>query len=100
MWLDIEVATQDYLSDIQRRIQLLADQLPVEVVLLRRSKEQRRQAIEQQDKETLNELSVNEVFERRLAQEPEMAEERRQRMSQMFQQVVESVRHNDQEPSQ
>ncbi|MBV6695339.1 exonuclease subunit SbcD [Serratia quinivorans] len=100
VWLDIEVATQDYLSDIQRRIQLLADQLPVEVVLLRRSKEQRRQAIEQQDKETLNELSVNEVFERRLAQEPEMAEERRQRMNQMFQQVVESVRHNDQEPSQ
>ncbi|CAI1592298.1 Nuclease sbcCD subunit D [Serratia quinivorans] len=100
VWLDIEVATQDYLSDIQRRIQLLADQLPVEVVLLRRSKEQRRQAIEQQDKETLNELSVNEVFERRLAQEPEMAEERRQRMSQMFQQVVESVRHNDREPSQ
>ncbi|MEX3242374.1 exonuclease subunit SbcD [Serratia quinivorans] len=100
VWLDIEVATQDYLSDIQRRIQLLADQLPVEVVLLRRSKEQRRQAIEQQDKETLNELSVNEVFERRLAQEPEMAEERRQRMSQMFQQVVESVRHNDQEPNQ
>lgn len=100
VWLDIEVATQDYLSDIQRRIQLLADQLPVEVVLLRRSKEQRRQAIEQQDKETLNELSVNEVFERRLAQEPEMAEERRQRMSQMFQQVVEAVQHNDQEPSQ
>lgn len=100
VWLDIEVATQDYLSDIQRRIQLLADQLPVEVVLLRRSKEQRHQAIEQQDKETLNELSVNEVFERRLAQEPEMAEQRRQRMSQMFQQVVESVRHNDQESSQ
>ncbi|WP_413503742.1 exonuclease subunit SbcD [Serratia grimesii] len=100
VWLDIEVATQDYLNDIQRRIQLLADQLPVEVVLLRRSKEQRRQAIEQQDKETLNELSVNEVFERRLAQEPEMAEERRQRMNQMFQQVVESVQQNDQEPSQ
>ena len=100
VWLDIEVATQDYLSDIQRRIQLLADQLPVEVVLLRRSKEQRRQAIEQQDKETLNELSVTEVFERRLAQEPEMAEARKQRMSQMFQQVVEAVRHQDQEPNQ
>jgi exonuclease SbcD len=95
VWLDIEVATQDYLSDIQRRIQLLADELPVEVVLLRRSKEQRRQAIEQQDKETLNELSVNEVFERRLAQEPEMAEARRQRMRQMFQQVVERVQQQE-----
>ncbi len=49
VWLDIEVATQDYLSDIQRRIQLMADELPVEVVLLRRSK-QRRRAIAQQDK--------------------------------------------------
>ncbi|CAI0977797.1 exonuclease subunit SbcD [Serratia entomophila] len=95
VWLDIEVATQDYLSDIQRRIQLLADELPVEVVLLRRSKEQRWQAIEQQDKETLNELSVNEVFERRLAQEPEMAEARRQRMRQMFHQVVERVQQQE-----
>lgn len=97
VWLDIEVATQDYLSDIQRRIQLLADELPVEVVLLRRSKEQRRQAIAQQDKETLNELSVNEVFERRLAQEAEMPETRQQRMRQMFRQVVEAVQHNAEE---
>ncbi|SVK46163.1 Nuclease sbcCD subunit D [Acinetobacter baumannii] len=97
VWLDIEVATQDYLSDIQRRIQLLADELPVEVVLLRRSKEQRRQAIAQQDKETLNELSVNEVFERRLAQEAEMPETRQQRMRQMFCQVVEAVQHNAEE---
>lgn len=97
VWLDIEVATQDYLSDIQRRIQLLADELPVEVVLLRRSKEQRRQAIAQQDKETLNELSVNEVFERRLAQETELPETRQQRMRQMFRQVVDAVQHNAEE---
>jgi exonuclease SbcD len=98
VWLDIEVATQDYLSDIQRRIQLLADELPVEVVLLRRSKEQRRQVIAQQDKETLNELSVEEVFERRLALEAEIPPERQQRMRQMFQQVLESVQQNDEEP--
>lgn len=100
VWLDIEVATQDYLSDIQRRIQLLADQLPVEVVLLRRSKEQRRQSLEQQDKETLNELSVDEVFERRLAQETEITAPRQQRMRQMFHQVLEAVRHNGEEPVQ
>ena len=97
VWLDIEVATQDYLSDIQRRIQLMADELPVEVVLLRRSKEQRRQAIAQQDKETLNELSVNEVFERRLAQEADMPEARQRRMHQLFRQVVEAVQHNAEE---
>ncbi|WP_156292420.1 exonuclease subunit SbcD [Serratia oryzae] len=98
VWLDIEVATQDYLSDIQRRIQQLTDALPVEVLLLRRSKEQRRQAIAQQDRETLNELSVSDVFERRLALESEMAEPRQQRMRHMFQQVVETL-HQDEEPS-
>ncbi|WP_145518581.1 exonuclease subunit SbcD [Yersinia mollaretii] len=91
VWLDIEVATQDYLTDIQRRIQALAAELPVEVVLLRRSKEQRNNSIERQEKETLNELSVSDVFERRLALEPDLAEPRQQRMRQMFNQVVEAI---------
>lgn len=91
VWLDIEVATKDYLTDIQRRIQALTADLPVEVVLLRRSKEQRNNSIERQEKETLNELSVSDVFERRLAQEADLAEPRQQRMRQMFSQVVEEI---------
>lgn len=91
VWLDIEVATQDYLTDIQRRIQALAAELPVEVVLLRRSKEQRNNSIERQEKETLNELSVTDVFERRLVLEADLAEPRQERMRQMFNQVVEDI---------
>lgn len=91
VWLDIEVATQGYLTDIQKRIQALAAELPVEVVLLRRSKEQRNNSIERQEKETLNELSVTDVFERRLALEADLAEPRQQRMRQMFNQVVEDI---------
>jgi len=91
VWLDIEVATQDYLSDIQRRIQALTADLPVEVVLLRRSKEQRQNSISQQEKETLSELSVGEVFERRLALESEVDENRQARMRTMFAQVVEQI---------
>ncbi|MGE4801947.1 exonuclease subunit SbcD [Yersinia hibernica] len=91
VWLDIEVVTQDYLTDIQRRIQALAAELPVEVVLLRRSKEQRNHSIERQEKETLNELNVTDVFERRLAQEADLAEPRQERMRQMFNQVVEDI---------
>lgn len=91
VWLDIEVATQDYLTDIQRRIQALAADLPVEVVLLRRSKEQRNTSIQQHEKETLNELSVSDVFERRLALEVDLVEPRQQRMWQMFNQVVNDV---------
>jgi exonuclease SbcD len=41
VWLDIEIATEDYLSDMQRKIQALTADLPVEVLLVRRSREQR-----------------------------------------------------------
>ena len=69
VWLDIEISSSAYLNDLQRRIQQQAENLPVEVILLRRSKEQRLSALTRQDKETLSELSVSDVFERRLAQE-------------------------------
>ncbi len=37
VWLDIEITTEDYLHDIQRHIQALTKDLPVEVLLVRRS---------------------------------------------------------------
>lgn len=92
VWLDIEVATQDYLSDIQRRIQQLTEGLPVEVVLLRRHKAQRQNMLDQQARETLNELSVAEVFDRRIALETDTDEAHHERMRQMFRAVVEEVR--------
>ena len=104
VWLDIEVATQDYLSDIQRRIQLMADELPVEAA----AAQQRATppAIAQQDKETLNELSVNEVFERRPAQEADMPEARQRRMHQLFRQwsmrcstILRRPTHEDPQPA-
>lgn len=67
VWLDIEVTTQEFLSDLQRRIEALTAGLPVEVLLLRRSREQRQHHLAQLKNETLNELKVEEVFERRLA---------------------------------
>ena len=41
VWLDIEITTDDYLHDMQRKIQALTEELPVEVLLVRRSREQR-----------------------------------------------------------
>src|SRR5690606_39694856 len=38
VWLDIEVGSQDYLNDLQRRIQAMTEELPVEVLLLRRAR--------------------------------------------------------------
>lgn len=95
IWLDIEIVTEAYLSELQRRIQELTAPLPVEVVLLRRSREQREQVIARQNNETLSELSVEEVFSRRLAQENDEPE-RQARASALFAQTLEAVRHEEQ----
>jgi len=94
IWLDIEVSTQDYLNDLQRRIQELTSGLPVEVLLLRRERRARVAALEQVAGETLAELTVEEVFERRLSQESWESDEdqaRLERLRQAFRQVVAQV---------
>lgn len=94
VWLDIEVVSQDYLGDLQRHIQTLTAELPVEVILLRRSKEQRQNIMAQQEKETLAELTIDDVFERRLALEEgdeKVASDKRSRLTQAFHQVVEEI---------
>ncbi|WP_204305706.1 exonuclease SbcCD subunit D C-terminal domain-containing protein, partial [Klebsiella pneumoniae] len=60
VWLDIEITTDEYLHDIQRKIQALTESLPVEVLLVRRSREQRERVLASQQRETLSELSVEE----------------------------------------
>lgn len=68
-WLDIEVVSEAFMHDMQRQVLALTAPLPVEVVLLRRSREQRARMAASQQFESLSELSVEEVFDRRLAQE-------------------------------
>ncbi len=57
----------------------LTESLPVEVLLVRRSREQRERVLASQQRETLSELSVEEVFNRRLALE-ELDESQQQRL--------------------
>ncbi|NHB97096.1 exonuclease subunit SbcD [Photorhabdus stackebrandtii] len=91
VWLDIEVATQDYLHDIQKRIQSMVTKLPVEVILLRRSKTQRHNMQVQENRETLTELSVNEVFTRRLEQSELEDEEHKKRLTTLFEQTLNNL---------
>ncbi|HEJ9437404.1 TPA: exonuclease subunit SbcD [Proteus mirabilis] len=94
IWLDIEVSTQDYLSDIQTRIQALTQSPLFEVIVLRRAKKQR-QALMQNEKETLTELTVYDVFERRLAQHQFEAAEDKTRLTTLFKQAVEMAEQED-----
>ncbi|QXX82605.1 exonuclease subunit SbcD [Providencia sp. R33] len=93
VWLDIEVASQDYLADIQQRIETLTQNLPVEVVLLRRARKQKQGQNLALANETLNELTVEEVFLRRLSEETLEDPEREQRLTQLFQQSYDALRH-------
>ncbi|MDU1086416.1 MAG: exonuclease SbcCD subunit D C-terminal domain-containing protein, partial [Leclercia adecarboxylata] len=83
VWLDIEIATEEYLHDMQRKIQRLTEDLPVEVLLVRRSRELREKLLANSLRETLSELRVEEVFERRLAQET-LDDAQRTRLNELF----------------
>lgn len=90
VWLDIEITTDDYLHDMQRKIQALTEDLPVEVLLVRRSREQRERIMANERRETLSELSVTEVFDRRLALE-ELEAPRRERLNQLFNDTLQTL---------
>ncbi|MXR36965.1 exonuclease subunit SbcD [Craterilacuibacter sinensis] len=69
VWLEVMVRSDDYLADLHGRIQSMCEGLPVDVLRIRRERGQSALALQQQARETLDELSPSEVFERRLAQE-------------------------------
>jgi exonuclease SbcD len=110
VWLCLEVDTQDYLSDLQQRIQTMTQGLNVEVLQLRRTRNQRRQLLSQMQSETLAELTPEDVFEKRLAMEtfdtsPEADSEKTdaeqtnthhttlQQVRQRFSQILSEVEH-------
>lgn len=96
-WLDIEITTDEYLHNMQRKIQALTEDLPVEVLLVRRSREQRQKSLLAAQRETLSELKVEEVFERRLAQE-ELDETRRARLNELFNDALNTLNDEESHP--
>lgn len=93
-WLCLEVESQDYLSDLQQRVQAMIEGLNVEILQLRRARNPHRQLLNQQQKETLSELSPVEVFEKRLQMESFETDEEQARLGRIrerFEQVVVAV---------
>ncbi|GGK54402.1 exonuclease subunit SbcD [Amphritea balenae] len=94
VWLCIEVQVQDYLSDLQQRVQQMTEGLNVEVLQLRRSRNRTQQALSQIERETLAELTPQEVFAKRLELESfegEVETARRVRMEQQFREILTEV---------
>ncbi len=82
VWMEVTVAEDDYLADLPARIEALTQGLPVEVLRVRRVRGTAAASLAAEQSETLDELSPDDVFARRLAQEelaPELQRELRQR---------------------
>jgi len=94
VWLCIEVDTQDYLSDLQQRIQSLIEGRYADILQLKRVRKARSNAISAKENINLSELSIGEVFDARLALEvfeSDVENARKGRIRTLFEQVVEEV---------
>ncbi|MCB6182371.1 exonuclease subunit SbcD [Leeia sp. TBRC 13508] len=69
VWVEVEVETDDYLSDLTLRLQTMVAELPIEILRIKRARGNVSQSLVAERKETLAELSVDEVFLRRLSVE-------------------------------
>lgn len=90
VWLEVTVAEDDYLSDLPARIEAMTQGLPVEVLRVRRQRGNAMVSITGEASETLDELSPDDVFARRLAQE-ELALDLQLALSQRYRAVVTSL---------
>ena len=94
LWLDIEIESADYLNDLHQQITQLTQDLPIEVLLVRRSKKARQQMSQSTDKTTLSELTLAEVFTQRLELESwqtEVQQAQQQRLTTLFNTVINDV---------
>ena len=87
VWLEVLVTADDYLSDLQPRLQALCEGLPVEVLRIRRERGTAVAGLTSATRETLDELSVSDVFAQRLSSES-LEPEVQARLVGLYQHVV------------
>jgi len=90
VWMEVTVAEDDYLADLPARIEALTQGLPVEVLRVRRLRGTAAASLAAEQSETLDELSPDDVFARRLAQE-DLTPELQLELSQRYRAVVTSL---------
>ena len=90
VWLEVSVSEDDYLADLPARVEALTQGLAVEVLRVRRLRGNMAAAMAGELSETLDELSPDEVFARRLAQE-ELEPQLKLALHQRYRAVVTSL---------
>ena len=94
VWLDVELESADYLHDLTARVEDICREFPVEVLLVRRLKKSRDNVQEYFANQTLEELTVEQVFQARIEQEGKLdnlEDAQVARVNQLFEQMIEQV---------
>ncbi len=106
IWLEVIVEAQDYLNDLQQRVAALLEGCNAEVLLLRRMRQQTSASLQSEQQQTLDELTVDDIFDYRL-EEAFCAQQTPQetidaetaalkaRLKTMYQQVVSEVQSGE-----
>ena len=92
--LEITVLQDDYLSDLAARIDTITQDLPVQVLRIKRLRGNATAQLFSDAQESLDELSPQEVFARRLAQET-LDPATQQALTQRYDSVLRSLREGD-----
>ncbi|MFD1009317.1 exonuclease subunit SbcD [Oceanisphaera ostreae] len=87
VWLEVTVAEDDYLSDLQPRIEQLAEGLALEILLVRRQRTLQQDGLTAEVGVTLSELTPQQVFGQRLATEL-LPPEREQALNGLYQTLL------------
>ncbi|MBN3767591.1 exonuclease subunit SbcD [Burkholderia sp. Ac-20365] len=69
VWVEVTVSEDDYLTDLPARVQELVEDLPIELLRIRRQRGNLTTSLTAEAGMTLDELSPHDVFERRLDSE-------------------------------
>lgn len=98
LWVEVLVSSQEYIHDLQTRIQQIIKELPIEVLIFGRERIVAT-SLQKQEKETLDELTVMDVFDRRLEEnnigessdESKENKQKIQRLKCLYRQVVDEL---------
>lgn len=92
VWLEIQIEEQDYLNDLQKRIEIMVEGTCLEVLCLKRSRKRELTSLEGGVTERLQELSPIDVFKKRIELEGDAIDETlSSRLSAKFNDALNSI---------
>lgn len=94
IWVEVEIEEQDYLEDLQRRVEEMIKGSSIEVLCLKRARNKRNLSLSVEQTERLQELTPEEVFEKRMILEGDVLDDDLQaRLKHKFKEVISQLAH-------